>query len=318
MSFTSLSWHLPRSVSSGYHPSQHTAIRPQKRLSSQRFGTQASDERMSTSETQTTTPVIAPWLALPFMGVGYQPHSETPLQQKLGQELSEYVTPDERQALFHAIHVAAFTDVDNDEHGTHSTRADRTVASCYLQTGLLQFMLLLVEIMEPHHVLLSAAAFHYVSCVKVAEWKLGTNEHSPTNNSPTNVLEEEPFDSNERAYFGALISSGILKDGTTSNGFGQDVVQIALDAAKFKSTECAASALVRGKTGGSSTNKQTTNAVDVLLPMPTTTPRRSDAEHIRSLLVSLDNASGDWRALAIRAGAALYRLRGIDQNIQSR
>ena len=75
-SFTSLSWHLHSSVS-GYRSSQHTLIRPQKRLSSQRFGTQASkrDERMSTStaETQTTTPVIAPWLALPLMGVGYQP-----------------------------------------------------------------------------------------------------------------------------------------------------------------------------------------------------------------------------------------------------
>eukprot|EP00592_Proboscia_alata_P020371 CAMPEP_0194425118 /NCGR_PEP_ID=MMETSP0176-20130528/24449_1 /TAXON_ID=216777 /ORGANISM="Proboscia alata, Strain PI-D3" /LENGTH=213 /DNA_ID=CAMNT_0039235313 /DNA_START=386 /DNA_END=1023 /DNA_ORIENTATION=+ len=213
-------------------------MRPiQKRLSSKRFGTQASerDEQTSTSETQTTTPVIAPWLALPLMGVGYQPHSETLLLQKLGQELSEYVTPDERQALFHAIHVAAFADDDG-------TRVDRTpLASCYLQTGLLQFMLLLVEIIEPDHVLLSAAAFHYVSCVKVAEWKLG-------NNSPDSNSAEEPFDSNERAYFGALISSGILKDGTTSNGFGQEVVQIALDAAKLKSTECAASALVRRKT----------------------------------------------------------------------
>ena len=97
-----------------------------------------------------------------------------------------------------------------------------------------------------------------------------------------------------------------------------------LDAVKVKSIKYAASVLVRHKMGGSNNSQGITNAVDVLIPLvlpmslcATTTLCRLNSEKIRSLLLILDNASFNWRALAIRYGATLYGLHGINGHIQS-
>jgi (p)ppGpp synthase/HD superfamily hydrolase len=85
-------------------------------------------------------------------------------------------------------------------------------------------------------------------------------------------------------YLCALAGSGI-------ENFGTHAVKIALDAARLKSMEMLASAVVIG----SSKSELDSH----------------DARNLRSLLLSV-NEEGDWRALAIRSAACLYRLEGLE------
>lgn len=86
-------------------------------------------------------------------------------------------------------------------------------------------------------------------------------------------------------YLCALAGSGIENSGTHA-------VKIALDAARLKSMETLAAAVVRtnGKLGQL---------------------HSADARNLRSLLLNV-NDEGDWRALAIRSAACLYRLQGLE------
>lgn len=172
-------------------------------------------------------------------------------------------------------------------------------------SGVLEFTSILVEHMEMGRDALIAAAFHYSSCVTVRELEAqringadgvgrrdrldGIFHHPPE--EPASARQPEPLPGAavdlDTAYLCPLAGSGIER-------YGAQAVRIALDAARLKGTEAVADAI---SSDGSTRN--------------TSRPSRDDFENLRSLLLSV-NASGDWRALAIRAAACLYRLRGLE------
>jgi len=148
--------------------------------------------------------------------------------------------------------------------------------------GSADFCSILVNSLEMTDVpTLCAAAFHYSSLVSVREHELDIHEES------CSVEENECLQTagSDAKYLCALAGSGI-------ENFGTHAVKIALDAAKLKSMETLATTVVRknGKLG----------------PL-----RSGDARNLRSLLLTV-NEEGDWRALAIRSAACLYRLEGLE------
>jgi len=145
--------------------------------------------------------------------------------------------------------------------------------------GASDFCSILVNSLEITDVpALCASAFHYSSLVAVRERELNTDtecsldEHSCLQNAGSDAK-----------YLCALAGSGI-------EGFGTHAVKIALDAARLKSMETLASEVVVARN----------SALD-----------SQDARNLRSLLLSV-NEEGDWRALAIRSAACLYRLEGLE------
>jgi ppGpp synthetase/RelA/SpoT-type nucleotidyltranferase len=141
---------------------------------------------------------------------------------------------------------------------------------------------------------LCASAFHYSSLVAVRErevMSLSSSSMSGSGGDTERVMEcsIEETECLHRAgsdakYLCALAGSGI-------ENFGTHAVKIALDAARLKSMEMLASAVVIG----SSKSELDSH----------------DARNLRSLLLSV-NEEGDWRALAIRSAACLYRLEGLE------
>mmetsp|Transcript_41042 Transcript_41042/g.74000 ORF Transcript_41042/g.74000 Transcript_41042/m.74000 type:complete len:888 (+) Transcript_41042:179-2842(+) len=131
---------------------------------------------------------------------------------------------------------------------------------------------------------LCAAAFHYGSLVSVRERELMdlTEEELCSVEAENECLRTAGSDAK---YLCALAGSGI-------ENFGTHAVKIALDAARLKSMETLATTVVRknGKLGPLSS---------------------ADARNLRSLLLTV-NEEGDWRALAIRSAACLYRLEGLE------
>lgn len=157
--------------------------------------------------------------------------------------------------------------------------------------GATKFCSILVnslEMTDPES--LCAAAFHYASLVAVRERELSlTMTSKGTGNDDESCLVEENeclYQAGPDArYLCALAGSGI-------EDFGSLTVKIALDAARLKSMESLAAAVLSLKNGR-------------LGPL-----RSSDARNLRSLLLTV-NEEGDWRALAIRSAACLYRLEGL-------
>mmetsp|Transcript_3566 Transcript_3566/g.5420 ORF Transcript_3566/g.5420 Transcript_3566/m.5420 type:complete len:989 (+) Transcript_3566:180-3146(+) len=145
--------------------------------------------------------------------------------------------------------------------------------------GASDFCSILVNSLEITDVpALCASAFHYSSLVAVRERELDPELECS--------LEEEKCITNagsDAKYLCALAGSGI-------ESFGTHAVKIALDAARLKSMETLASEVVVARN----------SALD-----------SQDARNLRSLLLSV-NEEGDWRALAIRSAACLYRLEGLE------
>jgi len=131
--------------------------------------------------------------------------------------------------------------------------------------GAAEFCLLMVETMEMRIHSLTAAAFHYCSCVTARERSLVSRTATPAN----------------MAFRSSLLSTAA----TESFGDSQ-ATQIALDAARLKQLELLADTV---------TNKGN--------------PTNSD--HAETLLQLYLSETQDWRALAIRSAACLYRLRGL-------
>ncbi|KAL3823532.1 hypothetical protein ACHAXA_007210 [Cyclostephanos tholiformis] len=147
--------------------------------------------------------------------------------------------------------------------------------------GAADFCSLLVNSLEMTDVsALCAAAFHYASSVSVRERELSMDESCPV--EVRECLHQAGADAK---YLCALAGSGI-------EDFGSHSVKIALDTARLKSMESLAAAVMRknGRLG----------------PL-----RSGDARNLRSLLLTV-NEEGDWRALAIRSAACLYRLKGLE------
>jgi len=145
--------------------------------------------------------------------------------------------------------------------------------------GASDFCSILVNSLEITDVpALCASAFHYSSLVAVREREMNPELECS--------LEEQKCLTNagsDAKYLCALAGSGI-------ESFGTHAVKIALDAARLKSMETLASEVVVARNA----------ALD-----------SHDARNLRSLLLSV-NEEGDWRALAIRSAACLYRLEGLE------
>lgn len=149
--------------------------------------------------------------------------------------------------------------------------------------GAADFCSILVNSLEMTDVpALCAAAFHYSSLVSVRE-----NELCGGSNQSCSLEEKECLKTagSDAKYLCALAGCGI-------ENFGTHAVKIALDAARLKSMETLAAKVVRknGRLGRL---------------------RFADAQNLRSLLLTV-NDEGDWRALAVRSAACLYRLEGLE------
>eukprot|EP00970_Alexandrium_tamarense_P016707 scaffold7172_cov119-Alexandrium_tamarense.AAC.14 len=156
--------------------------------------------------------------------------------------------------------------------------------------GAADFCSILVNTLEMSDVpALCASAFHYCSLVSVRERDLNSIRSSnvEVDEGECSVENQECLDSagSDAKYLCALAGSGV-------ENYGNHAVKIALDAARLKSMESLATTVVRknGKLGHL---------------------RSGDARNLRSLLLSV-NEEGDWRALAIRSAACLYRLEGLE------
>ena len=148
--------------------------------------------------------------------------------------------------------------------------------------GASDFCSILVNSLEMTDVpALCAAAYHYTSLVSVREREL--DDDTCPIEAERQCLETAGKDAK---YLCALAGSGIEQ-------FGNHAVKIALDAARLKSMEALATTLVcnNGRQFGQL--------------------RSEDARNLRSLLLTV-NEEGDWRALALRAAACLYRLEGLE------
>ncbi|KAL7469570.1 hypothetical protein ACHAXS_009819 [Conticribra weissflogii] len=162
--------------------------------------------------------------------------------------------------------------------------------------GAADFASMLVNSLEMTDVpALCASAFHYCSLVSVRERTVQSANSFTSTLTECSIEEhaclqshssDEPLSiSPDAQYLCALAGSGI-------ENFGPHAVKIALDAARLKSVESLAGSVIRTKGKLGQLNS-------------------ADARNLRSLLLSV-NDEGDWRALAIRSAACLYRLEGLE------
>jgi ppGpp synthetase/RelA/SpoT-type nucleotidyltranferase len=148
-----------------------------------------------------------------------------------------------------------------------------TNGDSHKMAGAAEFCLIMVETMEMGLNALVAAAFHYCHCVAARERSLLSSDLSPWK-----------IDTHSQTQEGMGMGMGI-------EAFGQDAVQMERDAARLKRLEMVASTVV--------INSNNSHRVS---------PDAEGAENLRNLFLT---ESKDWRALAIRGAACLYRLRGI-------
>jgi ppGpp synthetase/RelA/SpoT-type nucleotidyltranferase len=219
---------------------------------------------------QREDPTLPPWLLL------NNPNSATMKLIKLRRDLGPHISSKQIDRIVRAIRSASNNDLKK-------------------QAGAADFCSLLVnslEMTDPES--LCAAAFHYASLVAVRERELSLTMTTSMGTTRNNNDDDScPVEENEclyqagpdAKYLCALAGSGI-------EDFGSLTVKIALDAARLKSMESLAAAVMSLKNGR-------------LGPL-----RSSDARNLRSLLLTV-NEEGDWRALAIRSAACLYRLEGL-------
>lgn len=137
--------------------------------------------------------------------------------------------------------------------------------------GAAEFCLILVDTMELGLNALLAAAFHYSSCVSARERALL-------------IPPSFSMESTSKLIWG--------DDDMKDKSFGYHASFIAKDAQRLKQLEMVADMILRNSDKASHR----------------VTPDSKDAENLSNLLMT---ETKDWRALAIRSAASLYRLRGI-------
>ena len=142
-------------------------------------------------------------------------------------------------------------------------------------SGVLDFLYILVNVMDMGKPALIAASFHYCSCVTVCE----------TMNTGLTYEDKDNIYHSDTQYLLPLTNSGIEQ-------YGEHAIKIAFDLARLKGVENVAATLTPRKG-----NEQNDDQIEHF-------------DNLRSLLLTT-NAGGDWRALAIRSGACLYRLQGL-------
>ena len=144
-----------------------------------------------------------------------------------------------------------------------------------LMAGALEFCTLLVETMELGLDSLIAAAFHYTACVQARKQSTASASGTSSTNS-----------SNNQDYSYAL--KAIQRSQQETSLLSDKAVQIARDAARLKHLELVASSVI-----------QNTHHKP---------PSPADSINLKHLYLT---EAKDWRALAIRSAASLFRLRGI-------
>lgn len=145
--------------------------------------------------------------------------------------------------------------------------------------GVTQLCLILVETMDMGFEVLISAVIHYFSCVDARERNAILTRFSSESQSSM-LKRKRPV---VHSYLWDIISScSTVQQRDIVNSFGIGVTTIVEDAASLKSAEMKAESIMQ----------------------------TSDAENLRRLLVS---ETGDWRALAIRSAAALFRLRAVEE-----
>ena len=147
--------------------------------------------------------------------------------------------------------------------------------------GAAEFCHILVHVMEMGNQIdaLIAAAYHYCSCVSAREREAVRRVESDLFFASASNDVQSLDDELEQIYFQPL------------SGIGPEATEIAMDAARLKRIETTASSLLHH--GGASKAIHDPN----------------EAEIHRRLILTV---SGDWRALAIRSAACLYRLYGVE------
>lgn len=188
---------------------------------------------------------------------------------------------------------------------------------CDMMAGTCDFLLLLMETMEDVMGVetLIAAAFHYCECfsARVAEGDTDPSRSNALNGKNGTSCDFPPVKSVEGTSNPASFShlnywdcAKTAEDSEIIHGhysylnsraikIGQDAHQLIQDAARIKRAEMVTYGY------GLSSNKVTSG----------TRLSSTEAENGRKMLLS---ETRDWRALAIRSAACLYRLRGINDH----
>jgi (p)ppGpp synthase/HD superfamily hydrolase len=133
----------------------------------------------------------------------------------------------------------------------------------------------MVETMEMGLNALIAGAFHYCSCVEARQKQMLL----PAYDDPLSPWEFSPHQGLE--------------------SFGDHVMQIERDAHRLKRLEVLASMVVQNSNSNAAATTTTSSISD---------PSTTAAANLQNLYMT---EARDWRALAIRGAACLYRLRGI-------
>lgn len=238
----------------------------------------------ATSTTSSSTTELPTWLA-DSKDAWWESHWHT-LEEAM---LESFFTPQETQRLLQTIEQAA----QGDRHQM-ATAAE----FCYI----------LVETMEMGLTALMAAAHHICACVTARHEVAFDTPDTTTTTTTTSPMDSSSSSSSshqlwDHAFANALRSSipeqqqqyhhYHTQQQQQPGGSEQDYVAlIAKDAGRLKTLEMVAAMIYSDKSKASSR----------------VTPDAQDAQNLRSLLLS---ETKDWRALAIRSAAALFRLRGI-------
>ena len=171
-------------------------------------------------------------------------------------------------------------------------------------SGALDFLYILVNVMDMGKPALIAAAFHYCSCVAVHE--ASSSSSSSSSEEPHNSLFEDEYHKEnihhpDTQYLFPLTNSGI-------ENFGEHTMKIAFDLARLKGIENVASTLTAHTNTHAYMHSDHNSSLEQQKAKGFR--KKEHFENLHSLLLSA-NAGGDWRALAIRSGACLYRLQGL-------
>mmetsp|Transcript_25587 Transcript_25587/g.28700 ORF Transcript_25587/g.28700 Transcript_25587/m.28700 type:complete len:932 (+) Transcript_25587:156-2951(+) len=200
---------------------------------------------------------------------------------------SSFFTESEVMQLTYAIQEAAH----NNEHKKASAA---------------EFCLIMVETMEMGLNALIAAAFHHCECIHARERSIvrrrqQTHQHFYMD---INIDEENDVDALSHWEF-RLPPQGIEQ-------FDGHAARIERDAARLKRLEVVASMLVHHNKSNNNNNNENGGNINNRNNSPNGTKKAAD--NLRDLYTT---EAKDWRALAIRGAACLYRLRGILQEQQA-
>lgn len=146
-----------------------------------------------------------------------------------------------------------------------------------------EFLLIMVETMEMGLNALVAAAFHFCECLDARERSVRTSRLGLRS-------DEYGDDVDSLSHWEFRLPPFEIES------FGDHAAKIERDAARLKRLEVVASMVVHN----SGSNKE--------VPVESNSVAKKAADNLRNLYTT---EAKDWRALAIRGAACLYRLRGI-------